>query len=145
MPFTEYRTPEDDLADIIVDLALANSGTVKVGGMSDTFTENTQVVVRMLPGSLPNPKWQYDELSFVIMVVGANRAAEGDVKNQIWNMQQALLGSNNILKGDNLYLHFSVSSLPNNQGYLDNTKPLYSFNIDVNLQKQTDTGHRQAI
>lgn len=145
MGFTEYKTPEEDLADIIVDLNLAQNSTVKLGGMSETFTGPTQVIVRMLPGSTPNPKWQLDQLGFVIMVVGANRIAEKDVKNQIWNIHQSLLGSDSIIKGDNLYLQFNTTSLPNNQGYLDNTKPLYSFNIEVTLQKQTDSGNRKAI
>lgn len=143
--YTDYKTPEDDLAQIIENLNLAPANSIRIGGMTENFSHPTQVVVRLLPGSLPNPKWQLDQMSFVIMVVGENRASEKDTKNQIWNIYDALLGADNQLVGNNLYLQFNVTSMPNNQGYLDDSKPTYSMNIDVTLEKQVDTGNRKAL
>ena len=152
MAIPNQNTPELDLRQIILDISASEgwallANQVFVGGFQDDFYGNDyQIVIKAISSDM-NPKWQFDNFTFVILVFGKNEMSKAEISNTSWAIHNALVGRDTTYldASNRSYQQFNSVVSPYDGGSTPEARPLYVQRISVNRQILTDENNRQAL
>lgn len=152
MPIPSQNTPELDLRQIILDISATDGwelspSQVIVGRFQDDFFGHPyQIVIRSVDSDV-NPKWQFDDFTFAILVLGAFEGSAAEVADVSWAIHNALVGRDTVYldSGNRSYQQFNSVIVPSNGGDTPEGRPFYIQRIRINRQILVDEGNRESI
>lgn len=151
MPAPEMILPEFDMIDFILDKSTDNNWGIKPtqifsSKLKENFTDRYQIAIVSIGGT-SNPKYNFDNFNFAVMVQGSHPSDEGVVANMCTLLHDNIIGHDTVYFRDNevSYQQFNSTSQPRSVGVTPENKPLYTFQFSVNRQIHVNYGNRIPI
>jgi hypothetical protein len=151
-PIPTFASPEEDFNTILRSIVTEKEweipvNQILVGAPRGVFRNYPiEVGVRQVGSPIVNPKWNYTDITFTIMVVGQEVKNEALCSNTAWALYNELIGRDNEqLRGEVNYLQFNSTQMPTNQGVSQEGRVMYTFSITLNRQSLMDEGNRLPL
>jgi hypothetical protein len=149
IPIPSFFSPEEDFNTILRSVVTEKEweiplNQILVGAPRGTFRNYPiEVGVRQIGSPVVNPKWNYSDITFTIMVVGKEVSNEALCSNTAWGLYNELIGRDNVvLRNTVTYLQFNSTQMPTNQGVSQEGRVMYTFSITLNRQSLVEEGNR---